>query len=243
MQAQIREESPNLMLARYHSPALGRFLSVDPGFDVQPENPQSWNFFAYVRNSPINSVDPDGAEERRALAWMQGNLIGVPAGDGAQNMRFKRGAVPKSAWCYDAVFLSYRNAGPEYRSMPASRVPAIEWFKQGGGSGGPARHLETDVAKGQPGDVLFMGGPKSMEGHSVLVQGVTMSKDGSTATIDTVGQFGATDANGNPIVSQRTFTATKNDKGQWVMSNGQQFVGYGQVDKKQDEVRREEPGK
>jgi len=48
------------MLARYYGPGLGRFLSVDPGFDVQTENPQSWNLYAYVRNSPVNGVDPDG---------------------------------------------------------------------------------------------------------------------------------------------------------------------------------------
>ncbi len=59
-----RDEASGLdyMLARYHSPALGRFLSVDPGFDVQPENPQSWNLYAYVRNNPVNAVDPDGRE-------------------------------------------------------------------------------------------------------------------------------------------------------------------------------------
>ncbi len=60
MQAQILEESPNLVLARYHSPALGRFLCVDPGFDVQVEDPQSWNLYAYVRNNPVGRVDPDG---------------------------------------------------------------------------------------------------------------------------------------------------------------------------------------
>lgn len=39
MQAQILEESPNLVLARYRSLALGRVLSVDPGMDIQLENP------------------------------------------------------------------------------------------------------------------------------------------------------------------------------------------------------------
>ncbi len=48
------------MLARYHSPGVGRFLSVDPGMDVQPENPQSWNLFPYVRSNPVNATDPDG---------------------------------------------------------------------------------------------------------------------------------------------------------------------------------------
>jgi len=57
-----RDEATGLdyMLARYHSPALGRFLSVDPGMDIQPEDPQSWNLYAYVRNNPVNASDPDG---------------------------------------------------------------------------------------------------------------------------------------------------------------------------------------
>jgi len=48
------------MLARYYPASMGRFLSVDPGFDVQPENPQSWNLYGYVRNNPVNATDLDG---------------------------------------------------------------------------------------------------------------------------------------------------------------------------------------
>lgn len=48
------------MHARYYNPLLGRFLSVDPGRDVDSSNPQSWNLYAYVRNSPIGSTDPTG---------------------------------------------------------------------------------------------------------------------------------------------------------------------------------------
>jgi len=57
-----RDEETGLdyMLARYYGPGLGRFLSVDPGFDVQPENPQSWGLVTYVRNSPAAALDPTG---------------------------------------------------------------------------------------------------------------------------------------------------------------------------------------
>lgn len=48
------------MHARYYGPAFGRFLSVDPGFDWDKSNPQSWNLYAYVRNNPVNATDPDG---------------------------------------------------------------------------------------------------------------------------------------------------------------------------------------
>jgi RHS repeat-associated protein len=48
------------MHARYYQPYLGRFLSVDPGDDVDLSEPQSWNKYSYVRNNPINATDPDG---------------------------------------------------------------------------------------------------------------------------------------------------------------------------------------
>jgi RHS repeat-associated protein len=48
------------MHARYYTPTVGRFLSVDPGRDSTPDQPQSWNLYAYVRNNPVNNVDPTG---------------------------------------------------------------------------------------------------------------------------------------------------------------------------------------
>ncbi len=47
------------MHARYYHPMFGRFLSVDPVLG-DPEVPQSWNRFAYVKNNPLSLVDPDG---------------------------------------------------------------------------------------------------------------------------------------------------------------------------------------
>jgi len=48
--------------ARYHGSAQGRFLSPDPlGIMVaDPTNPQSWNMYAYVQNSPLINIDPSG---------------------------------------------------------------------------------------------------------------------------------------------------------------------------------------
>jgi RHS repeat-associated protein len=47
--------------ARYYQPATGRFLSKDP-FRGFPSRPQTLNPFAYVRNNPINLVDPVGLQ-------------------------------------------------------------------------------------------------------------------------------------------------------------------------------------
>jgi RHS repeat-associated protein len=49
------------MHARYYSPTLGRFLSVDPAPDsVSLMLPQTWNRYSYVLNNPLNNIDPDG---------------------------------------------------------------------------------------------------------------------------------------------------------------------------------------
>jgi RHS repeat-associated protein len=56
-----RGNEPYLMLGRYYGSSLGRFITVDPSFDVQFAEPQSWNKYTYVRNNPINRIDNNGA--------------------------------------------------------------------------------------------------------------------------------------------------------------------------------------
>jgi RHS repeat-associated protein len=53
------DDTLDYMHARYYSPGMGRFLSVDPG-GYFPERPQSWNRYAYAENNAINRGDPDG---------------------------------------------------------------------------------------------------------------------------------------------------------------------------------------
>ncbi|MGB5389008.1 MAG: RHS repeat-associated core domain-containing protein, partial [Thermoanaerobaculia bacterium] len=48
------------MHARYCSPTMGRFLSVDPVSSSSPRKPQSWNKYAYALDNPIKFLDPDG---------------------------------------------------------------------------------------------------------------------------------------------------------------------------------------
>jgi RHS repeat-associated protein len=52
------------MHARYESPSLGRFLSVDP-LEGDSRDPQSWNRYAYVRNNPMDRTDPDGRADKK----------------------------------------------------------------------------------------------------------------------------------------------------------------------------------
>jgi len=52
-------------LVRRYTPTSGRWLSPDPAGlgAVDPSNPQTWNRYAYVRNSPLNLIDPFGEDE------------------------------------------------------------------------------------------------------------------------------------------------------------------------------------
>ena len=45
--------------ARYYASSMGRFSSPD-SVAGDPEDPQSWNLYSYVRNKPTISTDPDG---------------------------------------------------------------------------------------------------------------------------------------------------------------------------------------
>ena len=58
---QRRDESTGLLYyhARYYDPQLGRFISPDPLIQNLAD-PQALNRYAYVRNNPINLIDPTG---------------------------------------------------------------------------------------------------------------------------------------------------------------------------------------
>jgi RHS repeat-associated protein len=58
-----QEEDPEIELyyynARYYDPELGRFIQADP-YIQNLYDPQSLNRYSYVRNNPINLIDPSG---------------------------------------------------------------------------------------------------------------------------------------------------------------------------------------
>ena len=69
--------------ARYLWGGLGRFTSPDaPLVDQSPEDPQSWNLFAYVRNNPLRYNDPDGRTCQTATeGYKYDDLDGQGCGD------------------------------------------------------------------------------------------------------------------------------------------------------------------
>jgi RHS repeat-associated protein len=62
--------------ARYYSSPQGRFTSVDNPRYAKATDPQTWNLYAYVRNGPLNKIDPDGRNWFRIgdhYEWHEGN--------------------------------------------------------------------------------------------------------------------------------------------------------------------------
>jgi len=62
------------MQQRYYDPSIGRFLSIDPR-KADPDNPNTYNRYAYANNNPYKYTDPDG--EIPVLIWA--GYVGVTA--------------------------------------------------------------------------------------------------------------------------------------------------------------------
>ncbi|MCD9189243.1 MAG: RHS repeat-associated core domain-containing protein [Pyrinomonadaceae bacterium] len=75
--------SLDYMHARYYLERGGKFMSVDPGRDFNPKNPQSWNLYSYVRNNPVNATDPTGRNMYSSIFQMAAH---ARAFQEAQNM-------------------------------------------------------------------------------------------------------------------------------------------------------------
>jgi RHS repeat-associated protein len=70
-------ENTDFMHARYYSPNLGRFISVDPvGGSIGSS--QSWNRYSYVLNNPVGNLDPDGEEVVAATLGGIGATVSAP---------------------------------------------------------------------------------------------------------------------------------------------------------------------
>ncbi|MDA1315738.1 MAG: RHS repeat-associated core domain-containing protein, partial [Acidobacteria bacterium] len=70
------ESGMDYFLARYYSGSMGRFLSVDPeNAGASPDDPRTWNSYAYVSNNPMAFVDPDGREIKYAAGLKNEQLV------------------------------------------------------------------------------------------------------------------------------------------------------------------------
>ncbi len=77
--------------ARYYGSALGRFISPDPGNSgAEPSDPQSWNAYSYVLNSPLSNTDPDGEDICKDGSYADACVTDTPP-DPIQTLPFPQG--------------------------------------------------------------------------------------------------------------------------------------------------------
>jgi RHS repeat-associated protein len=96
---------------REYSPSQGRWVSPDPAgvAAVNPTNPQSWNRYAYVMNSPLGAVDPSGKSELTYGTPSSGvGEDGTPSSGGGGD-----GGLTSDSWKYDASYAGVPPTQPE----------------------------------------------------------------------------------------------------------------------------------
>jgi RHS repeat-associated protein len=110
------EADLDYMHARYYSPAYGRFFSLDPVMGSLT-SPQSWNRFTYVRNNPMNGVDPDGRQQMCPV--QQTCPVAASPGFLAVGSSIAVGFTPAGVFMDFATFLSGEDA------LTGERVPRL----------------------------------------------------------------------------------------------------------------------
>jgi len=103
-------------LYREYTGTQGRWPSPDPAglAAVDPANPQTWNRYAYVLNSPLAAVDPNGL-------WCSAPLNN---GDSGCNPYNDGGPDTSQSWLYsdDIAYQSYITSLPAYAIMVDGHV-------------------------------------------------------------------------------------------------------------------------
>jgi RHS repeat-associated protein len=114
--------------ARYYRAGLGRFTTVDPGHaGASPEDPQTWNAYAYAGNNPLRNIDPDGrrwfAKNGNAV-WVDPNKDGsyTSPGDGWVELDPKNYDKPNVAFV-DGVLSWISESGDGHKILEAWRPP------------------------------------------------------------------------------------------------------------------------
>lgn len=92
------------MHARYYSPLMGRFLSVDPARSGNPLEPISWNRYCYALDKPVNFTDPTGLD---AMTYVQGGLDFVRGAADALTFGLTR-VARESLWGADGKVINQK---------------------------------------------------------------------------------------------------------------------------------------
>ena len=184
--------------SRYYSSDLSVWLSVDPMASKYP----SLSPYVYCANNPVKVVDPNGEENVYAFHYAQRHLLNKVGsvhdistqswyGYGPGQHRHLTQQDPDNESCYGIIWHAYMNSGDKITSYLQTgfsdknnsfigRYSAKEWFKEGNDSpankDGLSRSFETDIMKGEIGDIVFMNG------HAAMLAGIPeqIEEDGNT---------------------------------------------------------------
>jgi len=157
------------MHARYYAPVENRFLSLDPFTDVTLalKEPQRWNRFTYVRDSPLRYTDPDGRDMRdffnalgpaakatgRDLARIGGNMIHAPEVQEAVQ-GFKSGDAKERVMASAVILLAVADVAANVLQPEKAEIQAV----------GKAAVKETAVMIGHLGPELEAAAEKAGAG-------------------------------------------------------------------------------
>jgi RHS repeat-associated protein len=76
------ESNLDYLVARYYRFSMGRFTSADSPFaDQNPDFPQSWNLYSYVRNNPLKFADPTGEDCVYTQNYSSNGTVDIERGD------------------------------------------------------------------------------------------------------------------------------------------------------------------
>jgi len=133
----LRRGQPYLMLARYYSSSLGRFMEVDPlGASTKATNPQTWNRYTYSLDNPIKYIDPDGRDIRLST---EGN-------GGAVKEMLVQGAMRPSSRAELQSLASNHDITVTYKDAQLNTLSQIQQL-MGSGKGvtDGSTHLDSEV--------------------------------------------------------------------------------------------------
>ena len=156
---------------REYNPIQGRWWTPDPGgLDAaDPEDPQSWNKYAYVVGRPLELIDPSGfcpansteaSKVPGAVAAILGQAqaitkLGLTYGDG-----------PGQIDCTAYINLAIRRAG--WTSFPHPVSTKMIYHQLNGGS-----FFEPAQGGPEPGEVIVLDAGKGPFTHAILVDSVS----------------------------------------------------------------------
>ena len=226
--------------ARYYSSDLSIWLSVDPMAAKYP----SLSPYVYCADNPVKLVDPNGEENMYAFHYAQRHLLNKvgPVKDitndswygylPGQHSRLTE-QDPSKESCYGIVWHAYMNSGGSITAYLQTgfsnksnsfvgRNAAKQWFKEGdvasANPDGLSRSFETDIMKGEIGDVVFMNG------HAAMLAGLPEQFEEDGLSCVKLRVYTTTSENGF-VEQEITFDANMNNR----TRGWSGFEGYGQL--------------